>query len=396
MNWEGEYTLFDFFEKTKNLYPPTSNILKTQLNLFNYLATSPDKLIVRKFSSLTRGRVYTLDNKLVATSDNEGCCGFYQSLYDQYWKEGDLFEFFIENNHNLSWKIDEDCSSNVASVGASAYGLRGGGNPGRPFRSEYDFKLSHFLPAADKLPIETDIFIRTARFLSPLNIILTPKTKRKDTGYIHTIIHGKIKKLENNDIGETQHYLEILHVLQINHLINQDPSFKNVYIKYCQMCGIKPLDFSNIEKIISESKATIVKFTKPMIKQSEMGQLLCREDTTSTENVIHPSTFQETSNTLQGNIMSHYMTEPRAYWKVTSSDLETAQLPQYNGISFIIKDTKPRWKGNTGVLCIPKGSKEWDYLYNHIATLAGFIKESENISSVNTPEIFRKSHLWKL
>jgi len=93
--------------------------------------------------------------------------------------------------------------------------------------------------------------------------------------------------------------------------------------------------------------------------------------------------------------MAHLKTGNEKYWIVTIQDLMDAERPEFDGIDFNIENPGLRWKGNTGILCIQKGSDEWNYLYQHIAKLHSFITDTRNTSSVDVPSLFRNKSLWK-
>lgn len=267
MDWTGDWTLLDLFNKTfdQGMYPSINNLIESQINYVDHIRSKPSKVFARNYSELpTRGRVYSYHNRLIGTSDNEACCGFYQEIYRASWLKQDLFDFFIKNNIAVSARIDEDAESlNPPSVGASAHMLRGGPNSGNPFRSINDLKLSHYLAAAEGIVSTESIEVRAARFLSPLNICLTPKTKKKSSGYIHKIIQGPIKKLNRNDIGETTHYLNILHALLIEKIISA-PSGVKAYQEYFNLCSAPFLiDVEFIKKAKLAAAGIVINFSRP-------------------------------------------------------------------------------------------------------------------------------------
>jgi hypothetical protein len=271
-NWSGEWTLLDFFNKSFNegMYPPPQHLIDSQIDFSKHILSKPKNLLSRTFSPLSvRGRVYPLELKLVATSDNEACCGFYQEIYKTPWKAQDLFTWFKNSKIGISARIDESDHTNKSKL-ASEFGLIGTQNHGNPFRSEHDLKLSHYLAAAEKLSATDPIELRAARFLSPLNICLTPKTRRKERGYVHTVLNGPLKRLFKNDLGETDYYLHILHALLVDKVIAH-PRGIEAYQAYIQIC--RPPFILNEEMIKNakdQARDIVIRFERPQAQLDDV------------------------------------------------------------------------------------------------------------------------------
>ena len=148
---------------------------------------------------------------------------------------------------------------------ASDYGFIQGQNKGFPFRSLCNLKLSHFHAAAENIDKDVSPFVRSAKFLSPLNIVLTPKRNRENSGFIHTIVQGPLIKLVKNDLGETPEYMDLLHYMFITEVLKYNKGLE-AYEKYCEMTD-SPLTYSSNDlfKVKLVLQNTVIRFTKPNI-----------------------------------------------------------------------------------------------------------------------------------
>lgn len=303
-DWSGEWTLLDFFNESfeGGMYPPLQSLIDSQLEYSKHILSKPKNLLSRTFSPLSvRGRVYPLELKLVGTSDNEACCGFYQEIYNTPWKAQDLFAWFKNSKLGISARIDEVDQANKSRP-ASEFGLMGSQNHGRPFRSEYDLKLSHYLAAAEKLSAADPIELRAARFLSPLNICLTPKTKRKERGYVHTIVNGPLKRLFKNDLGETDYYLHILHALLVDKVIAH-PRGIEAYQAYIQIC--RPPFILNEQMLANakaEAKDIVVRFERPQGQVDVVKSSNSSRQTNGVLQIGHLYTKNQVKDVLGGTI----------------------------------------------------------------------------------------------
>lgn len=268
MDWNGEWTLLDFFNKTieSGMYPDLRVMIDSQIDLVRHLRTRPKSLLVRGFKQFrSRAYIYQMGQREIAISDNEACCGFYQELYQRQWQPTDLLNWFKEKRLAISGGTDEiPPVAGYPSTHAADRDFVITRNSGDPFRSKYGLKLSHYLPAADKLSSSEALDLRAGRLLSPFNICLTPKTMRSlSSGYTHSIIQGPIPRLFRNDIGETDYYMSILHTLLMERVYAQD-SGSSAYQEYYTLCSAPyTLTQMHFDRCRASASDIRVRFTSP-------------------------------------------------------------------------------------------------------------------------------------
>lgn len=198
------------------------------------------------------------------TSDNEGCSSFYESIHAAIYPTRDLFDYFIAKRLKLAFKVNEPCTNGAfPSQGAVNLGFQRGLNAGHPFRSEGDLKLSHYLASAEGV-VNVAAKNRCGRFLSPFNIILTPKTLRRNkkgrySGYKHSIVSGPIASLVRNDIGETPEILKILHCL-FRHWILKHKNGAAAYNAYSTCSGVDSVSLPGHEELAKTASSIVVNF----------------------------------------------------------------------------------------------------------------------------------------
>jgi hypothetical protein len=273
-DWSGTYSPKEFYQKTLDLksYPSFDHLIQMQLSFYNWWIQADSGFIIRGHKNHPRARVYkTPDGTVFATSDNEACVSFYEYTYHQGgnpFVEG-LFGLFKNERLYLSYPIEKDKSYNTDAFlsEASQSGFRLGGATGSPFRSAHQLKLSHYADAAKNLYLKVGPKQRCGIFLSPLNIVLTPKTSRTTgriaSGYYHSFRRaGQYMNLNENDIGETRETLDILHAFLIRDILLRDHGHP-AYKAYCEMCN---LDFKKqlgrITTIIQQSNDYLFEFKK--------------------------------------------------------------------------------------------------------------------------------------
>lgn len=274
--WQGVYSPEEFYEKTISLksYPSFKNLISMQLDFFEWWKNANTDFIIRGYKRYPRARIYKNNNERFLSSDNEACVSFYTYTYDKggYNFQGDLFRFYKKQRLQVSFPVDKkklyDEESFISNAKDENFKI--GGATGIPFRENHELKLSHYVDAADNLSTKTTAKKRCGIFLSPLNIILTPKTKRKFSGYIHTLKKEEQKiGLTRNDIGETRETLNILHSYLIRDIINQVDGEK-AYRSYCEICD---LDFKKQISLIKKNTSNTLnykfEFIKPFKKEKE-------------------------------------------------------------------------------------------------------------------------------
>lgn len=257
MDWTGTYSIEEFFAKTMQLksYPDFQRLIHSQIAFAKHMSETSDNYIIRAYKEFTRARVYKRGNSTFASSDNEACASLYEHIYHRATTTfgRDLFQFFIDNRLYLSFQTKDNYNKAFHVQTAKEAGFRIGGAAGKPFRQQHHLKLSHYLDAAENLVTDESISRRCAIFLSPLNIVLTPKTSRRGpngtySGFKHKAWKNDIEiSLFKNDVGETPDIRNILHALLINQIHNE-PEGKAAYMAYCKLCGLnysKQMDKNN-------------------------------------------------------------------------------------------------------------------------------------------------------
>lgn len=300
-DWSGKYTLEEYYKKTValNCYPSFNNLIEMQLKFYDWWSNSENGFIIRAYKKHPRARIYkTSDGTLFVSSDNEACCSFYEYTYHNgaYHFNKDLFDMFIDNKMFISFPIQKEklYDKDFYILKAKDYSFRMGGAIGNPFRSEHQLKLSHYQDAAYNLNKKDSVKKRCGIFLSPLNIILTPKKKRKHSGFLHKLRKdGTNVGLYQNDVGETKIFKDYLHSFLVRDLLRNDKGIK-AYLVYCAMSD---LDYDNqvgmIEQNIKEADKYEVEFVKASNKYFDL-----------TDCVKQPRSSKKTSNMERNNTKS--------------------------------------------------------------------------------------------
>lgn len=223
----------------KGCYPKFENMIAVQSHLNSHFRAAPRDLIIRHYSECpVRGRVFERDGFRLATSDNEACASFYEQVYSKTYTGGNLWDFFEEKNLRLAFRIDElEAVLKQDSEKASTFRFNPGMCKGSPFRSKFGLKLSHAFPAAEDVS-GISLSARSFRFLSPFNILLTPKTLRNNKGSTSGFKHELLDEgfeLYRKDVGETPQCIEVLHdLLRVE--ISKLPRGAEVFDEYLKIC----------------------------------------------------------------------------------------------------------------------------------------------------------------
>lgn len=248
-DWSGKYSPEEFYRKTISLqcYPSFKHLIEMQLSFYQWWIQADSGFIIRGYQDFPRARIYKMPNGTVfASSDNEACVSFYEYTYHNGGNPfvNGLFGLFQKERLFLSYPIQKDKSYNseLFISDASLSPFRMGGATGDPFRSVHQLKLSHYLEAAENLHFKVSPKHRCGVFLSPLNVVLTPKTPRIQGNNASGFYHGLKKdggrfSLYKKDVGETRVVLEILHAFLIRDLLEIDNGLL-AYKAYCDMCQL--------------------------------------------------------------------------------------------------------------------------------------------------------------
>lgn len=210
--------------KEEGCYPSLQNLISSQIDLFNWWKGSYTNYIIRHSKHHKKFKVINENGTTYFSSDNEACASFYEQIFKTPIRiKGDLFQFFKENQLKVGIKVEK------------SLGFKAGMANGICRRNE--LKLSHYMDAANNLSIKDSIKKRSAIYLSPLNIFLTPNPNK-----FHHYINGQ----SLYDLGEDSHMKEHLHSCLIQDLLTlQDGEL--AYKLYCEMCD---LDFEEqLQKI---------------------------------------------------------------------------------------------------------------------------------------------------
>ena len=256
-DWSGEYSSQSLHSSLIELgcYPSFSNLIESQINFYEWWEHSKSNYIIRKSKDYPFLIESIKDNVRLIASDNEACASFYQFMYGNTIEiKKDLFEFFVEKRLEVGIPKTKYPQQKIT---INKIGLKGGMKKG--IREGFNLKLSHYVDAARLLNSFDNIKKRSAIYLSPFNIFLTPKPLRKNKGYLHYMNKTKVY-----DIGEEEIIKHQLHALLIKDIL-LTKNGKLAYKLYCKMCE---LDFeSQINYINSSSYNDIlIEFKKPSEK----------------------------------------------------------------------------------------------------------------------------------
>jgi hypothetical protein len=230
LNLERSFTPETYHQhlKEQKCYPSLKNLISSQIDFFNWWKNSNTNFIIRHSKSHKKFKVSNYEGTTYFSSDNEACVSFYESIFQNPIRiKNDLFQFFKENQLKVGIKVDKEL------------GFKTGMANGICRKNE--LKLSHYLDAASNLTNEDSIKKRSAIYLSPLNIFLTPNPNK----FEHTINGYSLY-----DIGEDALIKEHLHSCLIEDIISKEDG-KLAYRLYCKMCE---LDFEEQMKKISSMK----------------------------------------------------------------------------------------------------------------------------------------------
>ena len=231
LNLERNFTpeTYHQYLKGQECYPPLENLISSQIDFYSWWKDSSTKFIIRHSKHHHKFKVVDDEGCTYFSSDNEACVSFYESIFKSPISiKDDLFQFFKENQLKVGIKVDKEL------------GFKTGMANGICRKNE--LKLSHYLDAANSLTTEDSIKKRSAIYLSPLNIFLTPNPNR-----FEHFINGK----SLYDLGEDNYIKEQLHSCLILDIISKEDG-EIAYRQYCKMCE---LDFEEQMKKISSIKA---------------------------------------------------------------------------------------------------------------------------------------------
>ena len=230
LNLERNFTAETYHQylKEQGCYPPLENLISSQIDFYHWWKDSYTNFIIRHSKHHQKFKVVEDSGCTYFSSDNEACVSFYESIFKRPISiKDDLFQFFKDNQLKVGIKVDKDL------------GFKTGMANGICRKNE--LKLSHYLDAANSLTKEDSIKKRSAIYLSPLNIFLTPNPNR-----FEHFINGK----SLYDLGEDNHIKEQLHSCLIQDIISKEDG-ELAYRQYCKMCE---LDFEEQMKKISSIK----------------------------------------------------------------------------------------------------------------------------------------------
>lgn len=218
--------------KEQGCYPSLSNLISSQINFFHWWKDSSTNFIIRHSKQHQKFKMVDNADCTYFSSDNEACVSFYESIFQNPVKIKDnLFQFFKENQLRVGIKVDKEL------------GFKTGMANGICRKNE--LKLSHYIDAANSLTTEDSIKKRSAIYLSPLNIFLTPNPRR-----FEHLVNGK----SIYDLGEDELIKEHIHSCLIQDMISKEDG-ELAYRLYCTMCE---LDFEEqMKKIYSIKRNSI-------------------------------------------------------------------------------------------------------------------------------------------
>lgn len=220
--------------KEQGCYPFLENLISSQIDLFHWWKDSSTNFIIRHSKHHHKFKVVNESGCTYFSSDNEACVSFYESIFKNPVSiKDDLFQFFKKNKLKVGIKVDKEL------------GFKTGMTNGICRKNE--LKLSHYLDAANSLTTEDSIKKRSAIYLSPLNIFLTPNPNR----FQHTIDGKSIY-----DLGEDSLTKDHLHSCLVQDIISKKDG-ELAYRLYCKMCE---LDFEEQMKKISSLKGNPIQF----------------------------------------------------------------------------------------------------------------------------------------
>lgn len=230
LNFEQNFTS-EFYHQyliEQDCYPPLENLISSQIDFFNWWKNSNTNFIIRHSKSHKKFKVTNYEGTTYFSSDNEACVSFYESIFQNPIRiKNDLFQFFKENELKVGIKVDKELGFKTGMANGIC--------------RKNKLKLSHYLDAASNLTDEDSIKKRSAIYLSPLNIFLTPNPNK----FEHTINGYSLY-----DIGEDALIKEHLHSCLIEDIISKEDG-ELAYRLYCRMCE---LDFEEQMKKISSRK----------------------------------------------------------------------------------------------------------------------------------------------
>lgn len=250
----------------KGCYPSLENLISSQINFYHWWKDSSTNYIIRHSKNHQKFKIVNEAGCTYFSSDNEACVSFYESIFKSPISiKDDLFRFFKENQLKVGIKVDKDL------------GFKTGMANGICRKNE--LKLSHYLDAANSLTTEDSIKKRSAIYLSPLNIFLTPNPNR----FQHFLNDKSLY-----DLGEDNLIKEYLHSCLILDIISKEDG-ELAYRLYCKMCE---LDFEEqMEKVSSMKRNSIqIQFKRKHKRsnQTKIKQVNSIKETSSikTEDVL--------------------------------------------------------------------------------------------------------------
>lgn len=230
----GKYTPLKFhcLLRENKCYPSIEKLISSQINFYNWWKNSYSGFIIRHNKTHKKFKLSNSKGIIYFSSDNEACVSFYESIFDKPIKiQDDLFEFYKQNNLKVGINVKK------------SIGFKTGMANGNCRKNQ--LKLSHYIDAAKDLDLNDSIKKRSAIYLSPLNIFLTPNPKK----FQHYLNDRNIYDLgENNIIKEHLHSYIIKDILA-----SKNGSY--AYQLYCNMCEISYDE--QIKKIFSVEEGTL-------------------------------------------------------------------------------------------------------------------------------------------
>ena len=227
LNLEQTFTPDSYHQylKKQGCYPLLKNLISSQIDFYHWWKDSHTNFIIRHSRYHQKFMVVDDAGCTYFSSDNEACVSFYESIFQSPIRiKNDLFRFFKENQLKVGIKVDKKLGFKTGMANGNC--------------RNNELKLSHYLDAANSLTKEDSIKKRSAIYLSPLNIFLTPNPNRFDH-----FIDGK----SLYDLGEDDLIKEHLHSCLILDIISKEDG-ELAYRLYCEMCE---LDFEEQMKKIS-------------------------------------------------------------------------------------------------------------------------------------------------
>lgn len=300
--------------KEERCYPSLENLISSQIDFFNWWKDSTTNFIIRHSKNHQKFKIVNDAGCTYFSSDNEACVSFYESTFQNPIKiKDDLFRFFKEKQLKVGIKVDK------------TLGFKTGMANGICRKNE--LKLSHYLDAANSLTTVDSIKKRSAIYLSPLNIFLTPNPNR-----FEHFINGK----SLYDLGEYDPLKEQLHSCLIQDIISKEDG-ELAYRLYCEMCE---LDFEEqMEKVSSMNKNSI---------QIEFKRKHKRSNQTKTKQV---NSIKETSSNKTEDVLTKGIVSKRNFI------LKKNYVGSGLNIQIVNKDGIPQFTYNHDILLEQLGTR---------------------------------------